>query len=179
MSWHPATNVLFATTVDSELWMWKIPSGDSKIYMGSGEKAECMKLMPDGKRILVGYSDGSMRLFDLKSGDVVHSLTGNNAHTSAVTSLDARADNVLVASGGVDAVAKLFNTQSGKNIGAFDCGKSGGSGGSSSMAEEDPDEAVESGNACESVLFAKPEMNYLLTGTLSGRITVRIFTTKL
>ena len=32
--WHPSSNILFATTVDSELWMWKIPSGESKIYAG-------------------------------------------------------------------------------------------------------------------------------------------------
>ena len=34
MFWHPSSNILFATTVDSELWMWKIPSGESKIYAG-------------------------------------------------------------------------------------------------------------------------------------------------
>jgi WD40 repeat protein len=39
MSWHPSTNVLFATTADSELWMWKVPSGDSKIFSGRGERA--------------------------------------------------------------------------------------------------------------------------------------------
>ena len=27
MSWHPVANVLFCGTADSEMWMWKIPSG--------------------------------------------------------------------------------------------------------------------------------------------------------
>lgn len=51
MGWHPKGNVLFATTADSELWMWKIPNGDSKIYPGHGEKAECAEIMPDGKSL--------------------------------------------------------------------------------------------------------------------------------
>jgi hypothetical protein len=41
--------VLFAGTVESELWMWKIPSGDSKIYTAHGEKVEGAKLLPDGQ----------------------------------------------------------------------------------------------------------------------------------
>jgi WD40 repeat protein len=64
-----------------------------------------------GKRTVVGYGDGSMRLFDLKTGNVLFNMTGNNAHSGAVTSLDSQDGNVLVASGGVDGVTKVFNTQ--------------------------------------------------------------------
>ena len=46
LEWHPGANVLFATTDGSELWMWKIPSGDSKVYLGNGEKAEGAVIMP-------------------------------------------------------------------------------------------------------------------------------------
>jgi hypothetical protein len=49
MFWHHGANVLFAGTVESELWMWKIPSGDSKIYTAHGEKVEGAKLLPDGQ----------------------------------------------------------------------------------------------------------------------------------
>ena len=28
LRWHPVANVLFCGTTDSEMWMWKIPSGD-------------------------------------------------------------------------------------------------------------------------------------------------------
>jgi len=27
LRWHPVANVLFCGTTDSEMWMWKIPSG--------------------------------------------------------------------------------------------------------------------------------------------------------
>ena len=49
MFWHHGANVLFAGTVESELWMWKIPTGDSKIFTAHGEKIECAKILPDGR----------------------------------------------------------------------------------------------------------------------------------
>ena len=54
-------NVLFCGTADSEMWMWKIPSGDSKIFQGQGEKNECGAILADGKKAVCGYSDGSLR----------------------------------------------------------------------------------------------------------------------
>ena len=162
MSWHPASNVLFATTTDSELWMWKIPHGDSKIYSGHGEQADTAAILPDGRRVIVGYGDGSMRLFDLKSGEVLHNLTGsNNAHSMSVTTLDAREDNSLVASGGSDGMAKLHNVGSGKTLASFVCG--GG-------AKEEEEE--QKGQSVEAVLFTKSEQNFLVTGSLDGVINV-------
>ncbi|TRY61942.1 hypothetical protein TCAL_03720 [Tigriopus californicus] len=164
ISWHGGANVLFATTVDSELWMWKIPSGESKIYSGHGERAESAKILPDGKRAIVGYGDGSMRLFDLKSGDVVHNLSGNAGHSASVTSIAVRSDNNLIGTGGVDGSAKLFNTQSGKSIGTFMCG--------THSNDPDGDEEIDSKSTVESILFSKPEMNLMLTGTLEGTVNV-------
>ncbi len=57
LSWHDGTNVLFATTVDSELWMWKIPSGDSKIFAGHGERAETAKVRRGGKGTFISKSE--------------------------------------------------------------------------------------------------------------------------
>jgi len=176
LEWHPGANVLFATTDDSELWMWKIPSGDSKIYLGNGEKAEGAKIMPDGKRVVVGYGDGSMRVFDLKTGDVLHNLTdGSTSHSpSPVTALDARSDNNLIASGGADGVAKIFNVQSGKNIGIFVHGKP--SSNQQQMASSSNDDVIpeieHNKSTVEALLFSPAEQNMLITGTLEGNISV-------
>ena len=59
LSWHPATHVLFTATVDSQIWMFKIPSGESKIFAGNGEKVETARVLPDGKKLAAGYTDGS------------------------------------------------------------------------------------------------------------------------
>jgi WD40 repeat protein len=106
----------------------------------------------------VGYGDGTMRLFDLKSGEVLHSLTGSSAHTSSVASLAVKDDNNLLASGGVDGTAKLFNTQSGKSIGTFACG----------MKQDDG----ESKSTVESMVFTRSEQNFLVTGSLDGLVSV-------
>ena len=115
LSWHGgAPNVLFAGTEDSELWMWKVPSGDSKVYMGRGEKVETAILMPDGKRIAVAYGDGNIKLFDLKTGEVLNnfshydkSISSSESDTSSlgmpVASLDVRSEGgQILASGGVN-----------------------------------------------------------------------------
>jgi len=169
MEWHPGANVLFVTTDDGQLWMWKIPSGDSKIYTGSGEKAEGAVVMPDGKRVAVGYGDGSVRIFDLKSGDVAHALTdATTSHSpSPVTAMTAR-DNLL-ATGGSDGLVKIFNVQSGKNIGTFVHGHSrnaepaGAAGGSGENVDK---------STVESLLFSQSEQGLLVAGTLDGYVTV-------
>ena len=76
--------------------MWKVPSGDSKVFLGNGEKAEGAVIFPDGKRVAVGYGDGSLRIFDLKSCEVTHSMTDSaTSHSpSPVTALAVR-DNLL------------------------------------------------------------------------------------
>jgi hypothetical protein len=38
----------------------------------------------------VGYSDGTMRIFDLKTGDVVNHVTGQAGHKSAICDIDVR-----------------------------------------------------------------------------------------
>ena len=43
-------NVLFCGA-DSDMWMWKIPSGDSKVFQGQGENNECATILPDGKTL--------------------------------------------------------------------------------------------------------------------------------
>ena len=59
---------MFVTTADSELWMFKLPGGESKIFSGHGERAECACVLADGRRAAVGYGDGSIRIFDLRFG---------------------------------------------------------------------------------------------------------------
>lgn len=128
--------MLFAGTVAGETWMWKIPSGDCKTFPGHGERNECGKLLADGrkdirnpilflflfplfnailgKRIVVGYSDGSAKVFDLKTLDVLQHLSAHNAHTNTISSIDCHRDNNLIVTGSLDSTAKLYHTQTGK-----------------------------------------------------------------
>ena len=90
---------------------------------GHGESAECADLLPDGRRAAVGYGDGSLRIFDLRTGDVERSVSDAAAtHTGPVACLAARSEGgAILATGGVDGLTKVLNINTGKNIAAFGC----------------------------------------------------------
>lgn len=158
LKWHSVANVLFCGTVDSDMWMWKIPSGDSKIFQGQGEKTECATILPDGKRAMCGYSDGSLRLFDLKTGSALHTISGGLGHKDIVNCLDSHDNNTLVMSGSMDGTASLWNTTSGKSVGTFVCG---------AKQEENSSSSVES-----AVFSQERNGSMAVTGTLDGVVTV-------
>nr|CDJ86396.1 WD40 repeat and Transcription initiation factor IIA domain containing protein [Haemonchus contortus] len=71
MCWHTTSDILFAGDKDGMIWMWLIgPSGvaQSKVYSGDGSPCTNGQLLPDGKRLMAGYADGAVRLWNLKDG---------------------------------------------------------------------------------------------------------------
>jgi len=157
LKWHSVANVLFCGA-DSDMWMWKIPSGDSKVFQGQGENNECATILPDGKRAMCGYRDGSLRLFDLKSGSALHTIRDGLGHKDIVNCLDSHDNNNLVMSGSMDGTASLWNTTSGKIAGTFVCGE---------KQEENSTSSVES-----AVFSQERNGSMAVTGTLDGVVTV-------
>jgi len=162
LKWHPVANVLFCGTADSEMWMWKIPSGDSKIFQGQGEKTECGEILTDGRKAVCGYSDGSLRLFDLKNGNTLHTLSKGQgvyqAHGDSVNCVASHPANTVFISGSMDGTAKLWNPSTGKIVATLLCG---------SKEEENSSSSV------ECAIFPKEKTTtYCVTGTLDGVVTV-------
>ncbi|MGH0114446.1 UNVERIFIED_CONTAM: hypothetical protein FKN15_017746 [Acipenser sinensis] len=98
MEWHPCAHVLLAGTADGNVWMWKIPSGECKTFQGPGCQATTGKILPDGKRAVVGYEDGIIRLWDLKQGNTSHVLKGEKkgGQVVGVFSTEGRKPKVLM-----------------------------------------------------------------------------------
>ncbi|XP_041120106.1 angio-associated migratory cell protein-like [Polyodon spathula] len=119
MEWHPCAHVLLAGTADGNVWMWKIPSGECKTFQGPGCQATTGKILPDGKRAVVGYEDGIVRLWDLKQGNTSHVLKGPDGHQGPVTCVACSKDGGLILTGSVDCRAKLISTATGKVVGVF------------------------------------------------------------
>ncbi|XP_048835237.1 angio-associated migratory cell protein [Brienomyrus brachyistius] len=144
MEWHPCAPVLLAGTADGSVWMWKIPAGDCKTFQGPGCQATCGKILSDGKRAVVGYEDGIVRIWDLKQGSATHVIKGQDGHQGALTCIACSKDGSLVLTGSVDSKTKLINTANGKVVGTFSI--------EDARAKGSADEGAES-NSVESVGF--------------------------
>ncbi|XP_072473857.1 angio-associated migratory cell protein isoform X2 [Notamacropus eugenii] len=119
MEWHPRAPVLLAGTADGNTWMWKVPSGDCKTFQGPNCPATCGRVLPDGRKAVVGYEDGTVRIWDLKQGSAIHVLKGTEGHQGPLTCVATNLDGSLILTGSVDCQAKLVNAATGKVVGVF------------------------------------------------------------
>ncbi|XP_023804989.1 angio-associated migratory cell protein [Oryzias latipes] len=119
LDWHPAAPVLMAGTNDGSVWMWKVPAGDCKTFQSPACQATCGRILPDGKRAAVGYEDGTVRVWDLKHGNAIHVVKGQDGHQGALTCLACNKDGSLLLTGSVDGSAKLISSSTGKVVGTF------------------------------------------------------------
>ncbi|XP_043965690.1 angio-associated migratory cell protein [Gambusia affinis] len=144
LEWHPCAPVLLAGTNYGNVWMWKIPAGDCKTFESPACQATSGKVLPDGKRAVVGYEDGTVRVWDLKHGNAIHVIKGQDGHQGALTCLACNKDGSLMLTGSVDGCAKLVNTATGKVVGVFSVegGKAKGS------KDEEESNSVESVGFC-------------------------------
>jgi WD40 repeat protein len=67
-----------------------------------------------GKRAAIGYGDGSIKIYDMKTASRLHHIPQGQAHSNTVSAMDCHSDNNLLITGGVDGHAVLLKTQTGK-----------------------------------------------------------------
>lgn len=81
MFWHPqAESVLLAGTKAGDAWMWKISNSNpqTKTFQSFGTENMCATIFKDGRRVAMGYEDGSIRIWDMKEMTVVHTISGKS-----------------------------------------------------------------------------------------------------
>lgn len=191
LEWHPILDtVLFCGTDSGNAWMLKVNDDTQvKTFQGSGSANTVGKITSCGTKAAMGYDDGAVRIWDLKSGAVIHSFKGIKfasnlalsvanlfltlivvldkwAHKGSVSCLDIQSDDALLASGAVDGTVKIINFNSGKVIQTLDCGKKTGNSGNSSAEQGQEDD-----DSVESIAFCK-SMPILATATVKGVIEV-------
>lgn len=166
ITWHHGAHVLLAGFASGDTWMWKIPSGECKTFLSHGKiESNIGKMFPDGKRACVGYGDGSIKVWDLKTGAAIQTFSGHNSHESSVTCMDCHHDNNLMATGSTDQYAKVFSSNSGKILCTFDCSTK------TQNEDKDKEEDNDTENSVEAIGFSKVN-NYLATGTLNGMLSI-------
>ncbi|CAL7940552.1 unnamed protein product [Xylocopa violacea] len=172
MMWHMAANVLLAGSVDGEIYMWKIPDGDCKVFQGYGCRAETGAIFPDGKRIVVGYEDGVIRILDLKTGSVLSSISSTSGHSSTITTIDCHSDNNLILSAAVDGKTIISTSNTGKIISIL---QNLNNGERDNVLNEDAGNSEGNGdsNWVETAAFCKdPVFQVAATGTVNGEIFI-------
>ncbi|PSN48041.1 Angio-associated migratory cell protein [Blattella germanica] len=92
LQWHHGANVLMCGTFSGLIYMWRIPGGN-------------IKVLPSRKRAAAGYEDGSLKVFDLKSGAVLHSFPKGEPHNDDLLCMDCHPGNNLLITGDVDGLA--------------------------------------------------------------------------
>ncbi len=90
-----------------------------KPYFSDGhfDSVESLAITPDGKTIISGSSDNTIKLWNINSGMCVNTLNG---HVDSVNSLVITPDGNIIISGSQDKTIKLWDIQSGECIKTFD-----------------------------------------------------------
>jgi len=171
ISWHPmAASVILVGTDSGAVWMFNVTDNSKiKTFQGPSTSASKGKVTPDGTKLLVGYDDGSIRLWDLKSVAVLHTFKDNHGHSSTVTSIDFKSSESTAettttsVTSSTDGTVQLTNLTTGRVITKLSCGQI-------PNQNENNDES-EDGKSVESVGFCSSHP-ILLTATVSGVIEV-------
>lgn len=106
------------------LHIWNLPAGKEDRSIAWGEPAGVTAVISDdGRRVLVGTVEGSVRSFDANSGKELPKL---EAHTATVDAIDLSASGKLALTGArdfaneKDRTARLWDVDTGKQIQIFD-----------------------------------------------------------
>jgi len=94
---------------------------DHNIYVGLGHSncVNSVAITPDGKYIVSGSGDSTIKLWDIKSGEEIRTFEG---HSQYVNSVAITPDGKHIVSGSDDETIKLWDINSGEEIRTFEGG---------------------------------------------------------
>lgn len=165
LRFHPVANsVILVGTAVGTVWMFNaLDSSKVKTFQGTNISCTCGQLSPDGTLLVAGYIDGSIRIWDIKSGSVIHCIKDKAAHSSNINWIDVKKD--LAATASTDGTIKLINLTNGKVLATMLAGKQ------SSSSKDD--ESEEEADSVETVAFsASSVLSVLASVTVSGCVDI-------
>ncbi|KAL0227766.1 hypothetical protein RCL1_003909 [Eukaryota sp. TZLM3-RCL] len=108
----PSGRFLFAPAADFiAVWNRSLGTLEARYSGEFGVEVTCLKLSPTTSTLAAGYSNGSIRLFNIQNGDLINTFNG---HRSAVLHLSFSDDSTSLASGGLDTDVVVWDLVSGK-----------------------------------------------------------------
>lgn len=110
--WHPVVPILMAGAVDGGVWMWKVPSFETKTIQLSSSPAVDAAFLSTNRHLAVGYQDGWVKVIDLKSGEATVVIEVK----AEITNIAVSPDDKLILAGTPEATVCLIAAGTGKVI---------------------------------------------------------------
>ena len=111
LAWHPLGDVLLAGSSDSTVWMWSVGKSTAcmQVFAAGEGDAAAGAFTLDGKKVLVGSHDGSLRIFSPKTGACEHAFTGRSWDAPITALVQSSLDQSLVAVTTMDGLVRIVN----------------------------------------------------------------------
>jgi WD40 repeat protein len=113
-----AVAVAFAAEEDA-------PPGLSAVLTGHKEPVYAVAFSPDGKAVVTGAGDPSVKVWDAVSGKELKTFAGPNGHTGLVLGVAVSPDGRQLATAGADNFARVWDFPSSAPAGSFALGSEG------------------------------------------------------
>ena len=113
MNFAPDNRTLWATHADGHLGQWAYASPTALRQMNHGGPVYAVAISRDGKTVVSGSTDQSVRIWDATTGQQRAQLTG---HVGAVHAVCLSADESLIVSSGADRTVRLWDAVGGKPL---------------------------------------------------------------
>ncbi|KAK3256544.1 hypothetical protein CYMTET_34324, partial [Cymbomonas tetramitiformis] len=106
ISWHPRGPVVLAGSEDFTAWMNGLNGACMQVFTGHSGPVRCGGFTPDGKTVVTGAEDASLRVWDPRSGE-------------SKFTVQVHSDGNLVITGSEDKTARLVHINNGRVLGTL------------------------------------------------------------
>eukprot|EP01111_Echinosteliopsis_oligospora_P007755 TRINITY_DN2303_c0_g1_i1.p1 TRINITY_DN2303_c0_g1~~TRINITY_DN2303_c0_g1_i1.p1 ORF type:complete len:425 (+),score=135.27 TRINITY_DN2303_c0_g1_i1:51-1325(+) len=117
IAWHPKGNIVLAGSEDACAYMWTSTGTMMGVFAGHAAEVGCGGFSPDGKKIVTGSGDGSVKIWNPKDQQCISTFSGHSWHSEGVTSLAFKSDSTVIASGSTDSSVCLGSIATNKALG--------------------------------------------------------------
>jgi len=116
IQWHRKGDVILAGSGDGSTWMWHGPwLKFMQVFTGHEGRVHCGGFTPNGKLVVTGSEDSTLRVWDPQTGKCKHKFEGHLWHKDAVVAIGMHHKRPLVITGSTDGTVCVAHARKQKN----------------------------------------------------------------